>query len=532
MRWSSRFKNSMPTFCQSTRFALPLPSIASAATGRREVNQHDPCTWQELFSLNVPSVVGLVSVLDQSIMDRVHHGIIASLLALKKRPQVRYQRSSEMALRLAEQVFGTMETEGELFGFRKPEIAPLLLLLDRRDDPVTPLLNQWTYQAMVHELLGVNNNRVDISTVPDLPKDMPKEVVLSPEQDTFFAQNMFLNYGELAENVKLMMDQFQAKTKQSKDISSIADMQKFVDAYPEFRKMSGDVTKHVTLLGEINRLVDQESLMESSQLEQELACTEDHNSAVSELENLLRKPSISISNKLRLVLLYALRYEKESNNMICRFTDLLGQAGASEEQTKLVALMLEHYGMAQRSGDLFSNKSWLAVQKKNLQRSVKGVQNVYTQHSPYLAQLLEAVQKGTLSESNYPSLAADSATAAAKKRAPTEIIVFMLGGATYEEARCVAEMNAANPGVRILLGGTCVHNCDSFLQELSLMDGTAATSRSTGGGQSLQEGVANGIAAMGFASPAIPDRKQLGALASSVTSRVQAGVSAAASKLQ
>ena len=216
MRWSSRFKNSMPTFCQSTRFALPLPSIASAATGRREVNQHDPCTWQELFSLNVPSVVGLVSVLDQSIMDRVHHGIIASLLALKKRPQVRYQRSSEMALRLAEQVFGTMETEGELFGFRKPEIAPLLLLLDRRDDPVTPLLNQWTYQAMVHELLGVNNNRVDISTVPDLPKDMPKEVVLSPEQDTFFAQNMFLNYGELAENVKLMMDQFQAKTKQSK----------------------------------------------------------------------------------------------------------------------------------------------------------------------------------------------------------------------------------------------------------------------------------------------------------------------------
>jgi len=29
------------------------------------------------------------------------------------------------------------------------------LLVDRREDPVTPLLNQWTYQAMVHEVLGV-----------------------------------------------------------------------------------------------------------------------------------------------------------------------------------------------------------------------------------------------------------------------------------------------------------------------------------------------------------------------------------------
>ena len=58
-----------------------------------------------------------------------------------------------------------------------------------------------------------------------------------------------------------MMDNFQAKTKSSKDISSIADMQAFVESYPEFRKLSGDVTKHVTLLGEINRIIDAQSLV-------------------------------------------------------------------------------------------------------------------------------------------------------------------------------------------------------------------------------------------------------------------------------
>ena len=105
----------------------------------------------------------------------------------------------------------------------------------------------------------------------------------------------------------------------------------------------------------------------------------------------------------------------------------------------------------------------------------------------------------------------------------------MLGGVTYEEARYVAEMNQANPGVRILLGGTCVHNCSTFLRELSRMDGQAARPAAAGAAGSLQEGVANGIAAMGFAPP---DRKQLGAFATSMTSRVQAGVATAAAKLQ
>ena len=36
----------------------------------------------------------------------------------------------------------------------------------------------------------------------------------------------------------------------------------------------------------------------------------------------------------------------------------------------------------------------LTVMKKSLQRSVKGVQNVYTQHQPYLVQQLDSLLKG------------------------------------------------------------------------------------------------------------------------------------------
>lgn len=45
---------------------------------------------------------------------------------------------------------------------------------------------QWTYQAMVHELLSIKNNRVSLVGVPGAPKDM-SEVLLSAEQDEFYA---------------------------------------------------------------------------------------------------------------------------------------------------------------------------------------------------------------------------------------------------------------------------------------------------------------------------------------------------------
>ena len=43
------------------------------------------------------------------------------------------------------------------------------------------MLSQWTYQAMVHELLGIQNGRVDLSTVPDIrPELKVRSLSLTP----------------------------------------------------------------------------------------------------------------------------------------------------------------------------------------------------------------------------------------------------------------------------------------------------------------------------------------------------------------
>lgn len=54
---------------------------------------------------------------------------------------------------------------------------------------------------------------------------------------------------------------------------SAEDMAKFVDNYPEYRKMHGNVSKHVTLVTEMSKIVEKCKLMLISQTEQELACS-------------------------------------------------------------------------------------------------------------------------------------------------------------------------------------------------------------------------------------------------------------------
>lgn len=93
-------------------------------------------------------------------------------------------------------------------------------------------------------------------------------------------QNMYLNYGEIGANIKKLMDEFQSKTKGQQKVETIADMKNFIENYPQFRKMSGTVAKHVTLIGELSRLITNHSLFDVSEAEQELACQADHAESV------------------------------------------------------------------------------------------------------------------------------------------------------------------------------------------------------------------------------------------------------------
>merc|ERR1712151_1397523 len=140
-------------------------------------------------------------------------------------------------------------------------------------------------------------------------------IVMSATQDQFYDENVSANFGDLGFSIKQHVEDYQAKTKNTAKIESIEEMQRFVDQYPEFRKLSGNVSKHVAVVHELSRLVDANRLLEVSHLEQELACSENKQEHFKSIVDMIRDEKITNMGRLRLVLLYALRYESDTGGI-------------------------------------------------------------------------------------------------------------------------------------------------------------------------------------------------------------------------
>ena len=72
----------------------------------------------------------------------------------------------------------------------------------------------------------------------------------------------YKNFGEIGEVVKQLLGEYQAHVKGKQKIEGIDDIRDFVTNYPEFKKMSGTVNKHVNLVSEMSKLVSKHSLMQ------------------------------------------------------------------------------------------------------------------------------------------------------------------------------------------------------------------------------------------------------------------------------
>ena len=396
------------------------------------------------------------------VYERNRQGLEAMILSLRRQPtSIRYQGSSALAQQLARDVHERIVSD-QIFHFRNRSC--LLLILDRVDDPVTPLLSQWTYQAMVHELLGLNNNRVILKGAPNVAKEL-EEVVLSATEDDFFRRNMHSNFGELGESIQALLKDYQNKTQtaNASNLNSIEEMQNFMEKFPELRSQSHNVSKHVAIMGELARLVEVCSLMDVSQFEQELACSDDQSIHLKELLDKLGSMHVKIPDKLRLGLLFALRYEHSSN--LHQVKAAMRKGGVPDEMIDLMDTILKYAGSRVRGPGLYGvgTKDIMSKMTKSFMTSVQGVQNVYAQHNPVLIDSLQALLKGKLKQESHPIIMGRGGL----DEIPSEVIVFMAGGVTYEEASKVSEFNKNNIGrMRVILGGSTVHNSTSFLEEL------------------------------------------------------------------
>ncbi|KAL5966058.1 Vacuolar protein sorting-associated protein 45 [Taenia solium] len=416
------------------------------------------------------------------VLSRSSHAITAVLLTLQWLPQIRYQQSSDQCRVLAESVRSFCSRETDLFDFRKPDRAPVLLILDRRQDQITPLLIQWTYEAMIHELIGIKNNRVVLHASGSTP-DRTSELTLSREFDDFFKTNQYVNFGEIGQAIKDLVANFQKVTKKvdAENAKSISDLKGLLENYPDFRKASGTVEMHVAIVSELSQIVKSRSLLEISEVEQELVCQNTHSTSFSRIRSLVSDPRIKNGDALRLVILYALRYELNLREISVLSAALI-ERGVPKDDVRVIEHLSDHPSSQKRvaPSDLLSvvrdvgsspsvsnATNAVASITKRFVKGRKNVENVYTQHEPLIVDILRELIQGQLQESSFPTL--DCGQGSPSSLPAKKIVVFILGGATYEESLAVHKLMSSTPGLSVILGGTTVHNSESFLNQLRSM---------------------------------------------------------------
>jgi len=400
----------------------------------------------------------------KDVVDR----LFAVLLALKKNPAIRFSNTSPSAQAVARQLSSRIGENHSLFDFRKVEHDPILIILDRRDDAISPILQNWSYQAMVHDALRIHDNRVSLRDVPNAPADM-QDVVMSSSQDEFFRDSMHTDYGTLMEKVKTTVNTIKEQEAAARAMtSSTAEIQKAVENIPELRRAKMNVGKHVAITSELARRVKEDYLFEVSELQQDIVMGLDEEQAFKSILEIMRNPSVKNRERLSLIALFSAVYDTKpglpppgkGGPPRSKIAELLRQGEASMSPSNIDEL---------RAFQEVVNRSYrcvldpLAGNKSDIfGRSGTGSDNAYMRHTPLLAHILQQHLKGKLSVQDFPH-ATISPPMGEKSR---EIIVFVLGGVTYAETAAAQAFMDANKPVSVVLGGTTIANSGMFMSDL------------------------------------------------------------------
>lgn len=416
-----------------------------------------------------------------STVEESNH-VISVLLGLRQCPVIKFATLLIELRRLALEVVYNINSNSNnnLFddlnlGLDRP---PVLLLVDRKSDPITPLLLPWTYQLMIHEYIGINKNIVAV-----LGEHFP----LSQHHDKFFSELMYLNYGDLTEKFQRYVEDYKLQTKvtliESLKTQLLSDLKKLLAKFPEFKKLLGNIVKHLALIGELDRQIQVQDMWEIGELQQTIVGDLSTQSQIRlQVERTLENPNVLTVSKIKLLLLYQARFHDDGdippfiqrlqNTQFTPEPPTHSQVSLIRKFDTLFPASMPQPPQQEQGGltNLFTNKK-LTFNSFFAARDVR-TDNIYMQYVPKLQKVLGELILPQQKSGDYLTVIPDKVEAKYGKHAGQlagevqNIIIYIRGGITYEEARLVHELNALNQGLNIVIGGDRVLNSNQWLEQL------------------------------------------------------------------
>lgn len=288
------------------------------------------CLEQQLFSLAKKDSYALVNgsgVNEQMIeeaMTDIAYGLFSVVATQGKVPIIRCPRNGapEMVARKLNRMIAEHPTllRNKSSGLHRP----LLVILDRNTDLITPIQHTSTYQALIDDMLTHKANRVEFDVTTDTggkrPKTVQKKFDLDPDQDPFYSRHKFHPFPEAIESNGVDLQEVTAKEQSIRSkaagnevpdpSSSATDLATAVDSLPALLDRKKQLEVHTSILQAVMNQVAARDVPQFFELETSLATgsyTNDPNRAKNDVLALVADPTKgNIDDKLRLVVVYVL----------------------------------------------------------------------------------------------------------------------------------------------------------------------------------------------------------------------------------
>eukprot|EP01059_Diplonema_ambulator_P031025 TRINITY_DN5571_c0_g1_i1.p1 TRINITY_DN5571_c0_g1~~TRINITY_DN5571_c0_g1_i1.p1 ORF type:complete len:608 (+),score=201.61 TRINITY_DN5571_c0_g1_i1:46-1869(+) len=365
-----------------------------------------------------------------------------------------------------------------------------LYIFDREVDPLTPLLYQKTYEGLLDEVFGINNQLFKppfpISTEDE--KLNGKTHKLTAEADKIYKQIRGVHWQSLGMEVKACVDNVKAQIQEKEHLTDLKETRAYLSRVGDINDEKAQCAMHLAIAKEILDTVNRKEMLTLTDIQQDMLDCVNESRALEYIEECMYR-SDDLAKVLRLICMQSMTFGLTPAKYASLKTQLVQNYGI---QVLLTLDNLEKANLVDRKKGSTANsfKSWIKSQitmERQDDRDTSRPKDISYAHGgwvPPLARLAEMAVTGKLQWNAMEAALSEIPGPTFNYRDDTYdyyaetgsrvIMLFFIGGVTHSEIallrfiKDLAQARYAQEGIEtnIIIATTKIINGSNFIEKL------------------------------------------------------------------